>query len=174
MRQAHNRLIAVLALALIVGGFVPLLASAQGTPAATPVNLASDATFETDTLPFPVPASFVEGESLECGFLTTPLVHAELADEQIRLFVIRLASPARDKLDTPLVFLAGGPGQGGSTQQIGFLPDPAGGLGDGQRPDPPLVMALPAPDATHDGLAGLGRTQPRVARKPRTRKDRLR
>lgn len=70
-----------------------------------------------------MPDAFVEGESLECGFLTTPLVHAKPDGEQVRLFVIRLVSPASDTLETPLVYLAGGPGQGGSTQLSAYLPD---------------------------------------------------
>lgn len=123
MRKFHSRLIAVLAFTLIAAALVPSAASAQGTPGATPANLESDATFETDACPFPVPDAFVEGESLECGFLTTPLFHAEPEGEQVRLFVIRLTSPASDKLGTPLVYLAGGPGQGGSTQLSGYLPD---------------------------------------------------
>ncbi len=123
MRQSYGHLVGVLALALIVCGFAPTAASAQGTPAATPANLESEATFATEPCPFPVPDPLVEGESLECGFLTTPLLHADPDGEQIRLFVIRLASPASEKLETPLVYLAGGPGQGGAGQLTGFLPE---------------------------------------------------
>lgn len=125
MRQSPGRLIGVLGhvFAIIAGGVVPSLAGAQGTPAATPANLESDATFETDACPFPVPDPLVEGQSLECGFLTTPLRHAEPEARQIRLFVIRLVSPNSEKLETPPVFLAGGPGQGGSSQLTGFLPE---------------------------------------------------
>ncbi|HEV2528494.1 MAG TPA: alpha/beta fold hydrolase [Thermomicrobiales bacterium] len=124
MRQPDGRPVGVLVLAfaLVLSGLVPSFARAQGTPEATPANLESSATYATAACPFPVPESFVEGESLECGFLTTPLVHVNPDGEQIRLFVTRLVSTATDPMDTPLVYLAGGPGQGGSTQLPAYLP----------------------------------------------------
>lgn len=96
MRQAKGRLTGVLglALAIIVSGVALSLASAHGSPAAAPANLEGAATSGTETSPFQVPGAFDEGEGLECAFLTTPLVHAEPEGDQVRLFVIRLVSPA--------------------------------------------------------------------------------
>jgi pimeloyl-ACP methyl ester carboxylesterase len=110
------------ALLLVLGALAPSLVAGQGTPVAMPGAAPSDATYEASDCPFTVPRAFSEGDSLTCGFVDVPLFHDDPDGERISLFTVLLSSTGDDPRDEPLVFLAGGPGQGASSQLSGFLP----------------------------------------------------
>lgn len=76
---------------------------------ALPVAAEDAPTFEPDACPMTFSPLLVEGESINCGYVTVPLRHAEPDGETIRVAVA--VFPARtDAPAAPLFLLQGGPG----------------------------------------------------------------
>ncbi|TVR21597.1 MAG: alpha/beta fold hydrolase [Anaerolineaceae bacterium] len=74
-----------------------------------PVAAESAPEFEPDACPMSYSPSLVEGDSINCGYVTVPLRHAEPDGETIRVAVA--VFPARtDSPAAPLFMLQGGPG----------------------------------------------------------------
>ncbi|MSP24459.1 MAG: alpha/beta fold hydrolase [Myxococcales bacterium] len=66
------------------------------------------------------------GRPAECGTLEVPLDSAAPAGERIALRVVRLRAPGKTRESTPLVLLAGGPGQAATEGFAAMLPAFAG------------------------------------------------
>lgn len=81
---------------------LPSTASTQSVPA-----------FSYDDCMFELPAGALEGENVECGWLTVPEEHANPDGPTIRLAVAIIKSADPNPAPDPLVMLQGGPG--GST-----------------------------------------------------------
>jgi len=84
---------------------LPATAHAQSVPG-----------FTLDACMFELPAGALEGENVECGWLTVPEEHANPAGPTIRLAVVIVKSADADPAPDPLVMLQGGPG--GSTIDV--------------------------------------------------------
>lgn len=77
-----------------------------------PAAAAQNAAFEPAACFFEVPSGIVEGQDVECGYVTVPEEHANPAGRTIRLAVARISSLSGNP-QSPLVMAQGGPG--GST-----------------------------------------------------------
>lgn len=98
-----------------------LVASAQGsTPPASPDAGSELTDIDCPDLGPAAPEDLVAGEDFTCAVLNVPENHEEPDGAQLELFVIRVASSSENAAPEPIVFLAGGPGQGGSTQLVQF------------------------------------------------------
>jgi pimeloyl-ACP methyl ester carboxylesterase len=86
------------------------------TPEPTP---APAALFEAAACPFDLPAGQVEGETVECGYLTVPEDRADPDSPTIRLAVALFHHPDGDPEPDPVVYLEGGPG-GSALEFIGL------------------------------------------------------
>ncbi|MDQ7033950.1 MAG: alpha/beta fold hydrolase [Anaerolineae bacterium] len=73
-----------------------------------PIAAQSTSVFDAADCPFAV----YYKRHVECGFLTVPENYAQPNDRQIRLAVAILRNPSTDTEADPIIFLAGGPGQG--------------------------------------------------------------
>jgi pimeloyl-ACP methyl ester carboxylesterase len=76
---------------------------------------ASTARFEDAKCPMTLPSGVTEGKDLRCGFVSVPELHAKPGGKTIRLFVTIAKGKDVAANATPVVVLAGGPGQGGSS-----------------------------------------------------------
>lgn len=102
--------------------------SAQdSTPVASPDAEGQLADIDCPDLGPSAPRDLTAGEDFTCAVLTVPQDHGEPDGPHLELFVIRLLSTSEDPAPEPIIFLAGGPGQGGSSQLAQFsdeLPEP--------------------------------------------------
>ncbi|MEQ8675425.1 MAG: alpha/beta fold hydrolase [Aggregatilineales bacterium] len=73
----------------------------------------SAGTYEETSCAFDIPAGYVEGTDITCGYVTVPEVHSAPDGATIRIAVAVFNSPAANPADDPLVMTQGGPG--GST-----------------------------------------------------------
>lgn len=73
--------------------------------------------------PFEMPEGEIEGETLECGFVTVPESRTGLSDAEIQLAVIALYARGNEEL-APYLHLAGGPGNSGTAFMYDFLDHP--------------------------------------------------
>jgi pimeloyl-ACP methyl ester carboxylesterase/putative hemolysin len=80
-------------------------ATAEPEPAPAAV-----ATFEEAPCPFKLPAGQVEGETIECGYLTVPENRADPEGREVRLAVAILRHPEGASEPDPIIYLEGGPG----------------------------------------------------------------
>ncbi len=67
--------------------------------------------FEEIDCPFQVPSEFVEGETLQCGFVEVPEDHADPAGPTIKLAVAIFRAQSESSKPDPIIFLSGGPGE---------------------------------------------------------------
>lgn len=71
---------------------------------------AQDRAFEPATCPVEVPAGEVEGETVECGYLTVPADHLDDDGSTIELAVAIVRSSSEQPAPDPVLYLEGGPG----------------------------------------------------------------
>lgn len=81
-----------------------------------PLAAQDSATFEPADCPREVPLGLIEGQSVECGYVTVPEEHANPDGPTIRLAVARLNSTSGNPAPDPLFMAQGGPG--GSTLEL--------------------------------------------------------
>ena len=77
-------------------------------PAGVAQEVATSA-YESAPCPFDLPAGFVEGETIECGYLTVPENRADPDTRTIRLAVAILRHPDGAPEPDPIIYLEGGP-----------------------------------------------------------------
>jgi pimeloyl-ACP methyl ester carboxylesterase len=93
--------------------FLAALVALVPRPAhAAPLTQRSEA-FQPASCAFELPPGAVEGQDVECGFLTVPERHAEPGGPSIRLAVAIIKASGNTRAPDPLVMMQGGPG--GST-----------------------------------------------------------
>ena len=80
-------------------------ATAEPEPAPEPA-----ATFEEAPCPFALPSGYVEGETVECGYLIVPENRADPEGRDIRLAVAIFRHPDGAPEPDPIIYLEGGPG----------------------------------------------------------------
>jgi len=68
-------------------------------------------TFEPEPCPFELPPSLVEGENLDCGFVTVPADHNDPGAGTLRLAVVVLRDQSENHQPDPVILLSGGPGE---------------------------------------------------------------
>lgn len=85
----------------------PTITSTEPESIATPTN---QATFIESACPFDLPAGQVEGETVDCGFLTVPENRAEPGSKTLHLAVAIFRHPDGDPEPDPIIYLEGGPG----------------------------------------------------------------
>ncbi len=68
------------------------------------------ATFEEAPCPFALPSGYVEGETVECGYLIVPENRADPEGRDIRLAVAIFRHPDGAPEPDPIIYLEGGPG----------------------------------------------------------------
>jgi hypothetical protein len=73
--------------------------------------------------PFELPADEIEGETIDCGVVTVPESRTGLSDANIELAVLILHATGEETL-APILYLAGGPGNSGTTVGEDFFDDP--------------------------------------------------
>ena len=78
--------------------------------AAAPPVLAQAGTFAYAECPIEMPPGEVEGETVDCGYLTVPADHADPRGPTIDLAVAILYAEADEPQPDPVVYLEGGPG----------------------------------------------------------------
>lgn len=96
----------------IVGSFDrPPLSAATALPPLNPTQISNYTPgFQADDCPFAIPGSLVEGESLDCGWLTVPENRSDPQTKLIRLAVAIVRSTSATPEPDPLIYLEGGPG----------------------------------------------------------------
>ncbi len=112
-----------LALALIVSSASMTLAQ-TGTPAEPPGASGIASTLE------PIPCStryqrlepFIDGQNLDCSYLSVPAFPGETGSPVMRLHVMRLHAATTTPAAEPLIVLTGGPGQGAGSLLPLFVP----------------------------------------------------
>ncbi len=67
--------------------------------------------FEETDCPFQVPSEFIEGETLQCGFVVIPEDHDDPAGPTIKLAVAIFRAQGENNQPDPMIFLSGGPGE---------------------------------------------------------------
>ena len=91
---------------------VPVLAGPLGRGSdARPAAQESVATYAEAACPFEIPEGQVEGEDLNCGYLTVPEFHDAPDGPTLDLLVAIYRSTAAEPAAEPLIMLLGGPGQ---------------------------------------------------------------
>lgn len=67
-------------------------------------------TFEATACPFDLPPGAIEGEDVDCGYVSVPEDHASPDGRQIKLAVAIIHPPGGATHPDPIVYLSGGPG----------------------------------------------------------------
>ncbi|MCA9907717.1 MAG: alpha/beta fold hydrolase, partial [Anaerolineae bacterium] len=70
----------------------------------------AQSTFEAAACPFEPPPGAVEGEDIECGYVSVPEDHTAPDSRQIKLAVAIIHPPGGPANSDPIVYLSGGPG----------------------------------------------------------------
>jgi pimeloyl-ACP methyl ester carboxylesterase len=111
--------------ALVVSSLpLPVLAGPAGPAgSAGPATQESPAVFNEAPCPFPLPDDQIEGEDVDCGFLTVPEFYDAPDGPTIELAVAIYRSPSPTPADEPLVMLLGGPGQEVASILMAFSED---------------------------------------------------
>jgi pimeloyl-ACP methyl ester carboxylesterase len=110
---------AILAVLVVV---MPLLATGVAAPAES-ADEAAVPRFEAAACPFPMPTDLPAGETLRCGYLVVPEQRSDSVvanSDTVRLAVAMLSS-GHPRAAEPVVYLAGGPGEAGSTDLLLLL-----------------------------------------------------
>jgi pimeloyl-ACP methyl ester carboxylesterase len=80
-------------------------------------------TFVTAPCPFELPADEIEGETIDCGVVTVQESRTGLSDAYIELAILILHATGEETL-APILYLAGGPGNSGTSAAEDFFDDP--------------------------------------------------
>lgn len=89
-------------------------------------NTAGVGIFEPAPCPIAVPDGLVEGQSITCGYVTVPELHASPNGSTIRLAVALFPGLSKTPVSDPLVLLAGGPGESNFQAFIPSMGSPVG------------------------------------------------
>ncbi|GAB4198004.1 MAG: hypothetical protein OHK0022_16740 [Roseiflexaceae bacterium] len=100
-------------LALLLAALLPSAHAAAATARPLPQTGTG---YEVAECPMELPPGAVEGQDLECGYLTVPEEHANPSGPTIKLAVAVIRSTATNPAPDPLVMMQGGPG--GSTLDL--------------------------------------------------------